>query len=417
MNKLEELIQQYCPNGVEFKELQEVFEIKNGYTPSKGNSDFWENGTIPWFRMEDIRANGRVLSDSIQHITPESVKGSGLFAANSIIVSTSATIGEHALITVDFLANQRFTCLTRKSDYTDRLNMLFFQNYMFLVDEWCKNNINISGFAGVDMPKFKKLKIPIPPIAVQQEIAYILDSFTQLEAELEAELEARRTQYEYYRNQLLNATEVSGKWLMNGVEVEWKTLGEVGEFVRGSGLQKNDFTKNGVGCIHYGQIYTFYGFSANKTKSFVSPELATKLRKAKKGDLVIATTSENIEDVCKAVVWLGNEEICISGETYIFKHTQNAKFIAHYLRTPLFLDFKKQNRTGTKVIRVHGDKLKKFQIPIPPIAEQGRITGILDKFDSLVNDISIGLPAEIDGRRKQYNYYRGKLLDFKLLTH
>ena len=204
MNKIQQLIQQYCPNGVEFKELQEVFDIKNGYTPSKSNSEFWENGTIPWFRMEDIRANGRVLSDSIQHITPESVKGSGLFAANSIIVSTSATIGEHALITVDFLANQRFTCLTRKSDYTDRLDMLFFQNYMFLVDEWCKNNINISGFAGVDMPKFKKLKIPIPPIAVQQEIAYILDSFTQLEAELEAELEARRAQYAYYRAKLLN---------------------------------------------------------------------------------------------------------------------------------------------------------------------------------------------------------------------
>ena len=72
MNKIQQLIQQYCPNGVEFKELQEVFDIKNGYTPSKSNSEFWENGTIPWFRMEDIRANGRVLSDSIQHITPES---------------------------------------------------------------------------------------------------------------------------------------------------------------------------------------------------------------------------------------------------------------------------------------------------------------------------------------------------------
>ena len=210
MNKIQQLIQQYCPNGVEFKELQEVFDIKNGYTPSKGNPDFWENGTIPWFRMEDIRANGRVLSDSIQHITPESVKGSGLFAANSIIVSTSATIGEHALITVDFLANQRFTCLTRKSNYTDRLDMLFFQNYMYLIDEWCKNNINISGFAGVDMPKFKKLQIPIPPIAVQQEIAYILDSFTQLEAELEAELEARRAQYAYYRAKLLNFSNLNG---------------------------------------------------------------------------------------------------------------------------------------------------------------------------------------------------------------
>lgn len=404
MNKIEELIEQLCPEGVLFKELGEVFEIKNGYTPSKGNSDFWENGTIPWFRMEDIRANGRVLSDSIQHITPVSVKGSGLFAANSIIVSTSATIGEHALITVDFLANQRFTCLTRKSDYTDRLDMLFFQNYMFLVDEWCKNNINISGFAGVDMPKFKKLKIPIPPLPIQQEIAHILDSFTQLQAELEAELEERTRQYKYYRNDLLN---------FEGKEVEWKTLGEVGQFVRGNGLQKSDFAESGVGCIHYGQIYTYYGFSANKTKTFVTPELAKKLRKAKKGDLVIATTSENIEDVCKTVVWLGEEDIAISGETYIFTHNQNAKFIAYYLKTPTFLAFKKQNITGTKVIRVHGDKLKQFKMPIPPMEEQEHIVGILDKFEALVNDLSVGLPAEIEARRKQYEYYRGKLLSFK----
>lgn len=199
MSKIEELIAQYCPEGVEFLEMQEVFEIKNGYTPSKANLEFWENGTLPWFRMEDIRANGRVLSDSIQHITPESVKGSGLFSANSVIVSTSATIGEHALITVDFLANQRFTCLTRKNVYTERLNMFYFHYYMFVVDEWCKNNVNISGFAGVDMPKFKKLQIPVPPFPIQKEIVTILDKFTQLEAELEA----RRKQYEYYRGKLL----------------------------------------------------------------------------------------------------------------------------------------------------------------------------------------------------------------------
>jgi type I restriction enzyme, S subunit len=108
MNKIEELIQQYCPNGVEFKELQDVFEIKNGYTPSKANLEFWTNGTIPWFRMEDIRTNGKILSDSIQHITSEAVKRSGLFPANSIIVATTATIGEHALIIVMIIRNNTY---------------------------------------------------------------------------------------------------------------------------------------------------------------------------------------------------------------------------------------------------------------------------------------------------------------------
>lgn len=120
-------------------------------------------------------------------------------------------------------------------------------------------------------------------------------------------------------------------------EVEWKPLGEVGEFVRGNGLQKSDFTESGIGCIHYGQIYTYYGNFAYQTKSFVSPILATKLRKAQKGDLIIATTSENIEDVCKPLVWLGEDEVCVSGETYIFKHNQSAKYLAYYLQPLCFL--------------------------------------------------------------------------------
>ena len=105
--------------------------------------------------------------------------------------------------------------------------------------------------------------------------------------------------------------------------VEYKGLGEIGTFTRGSGLQKKDFTESGVGCIHYGQIYTYYGIQANRTKSFVSEELAGTLKKVNKNNLIIACTSENIEDVCKAVVWLGDEEIVTGGHSTIFKHDQN----------------------------------------------------------------------------------------------
>jgi len=201
--------------------------------------------------------------------------------------------------------------------------------------------------------------------------------------------------------------------LLDGVAVKWKPLGELGEFVRGSGLQKSDFTDSGIGCIHYGQIYTFYGDYAYQTKSFVSSILATKLRKAQKNDLIIATTSENIEDVCKTLVWLGEEEVCVSGETYIFKHNQNPKYLAYCLKTPHFFDFKKRNRTGTKVIRVHGDRLATFQIPIPcpdnpekSLAIQAEIVRILDTFTALTAE----LIAELTDRQKQYNYYRDRSL-------
>lgn len=198
---------------------------------------------------------------------------------------------------------------------------------------------------------------------------------------------------------------------------KWTTLGEIGEFIRGNGLQKKDFTEYGIGCIHYGQIYTYYGTFAHKTKTFVSPEFAKKLRKAQKGDLVIATTSENVVDVCKMVAWLGDDEIAVSGDAYIYKHKQNPMYLAYYLQTPMFFDHKKKYMTGTKVIRVSGKDMAKFKIPIPTIAEQERIVAILDQFEKLVNDTSIGLPAEILARRKQYEYYRGKLLDFKNIAN
>lgn len=193
---------------VEWKTLGEIFNIKNGYTPSKSNQKYWENGTIPWFRMEDIRENGRVLNKSIQYVNSCAIKGGKLFPANSIIVATSATIGEHALITVPFLSNQRFTNLSLKKEYTNKFIIKFLFYYGFVLDEWCKNNITVGNFAGVDMIGFKKFLIPIPPLEEQERIVSILDKFdtltTSLTEGLPKEIELRQKQYEYYRDMLLS---------------------------------------------------------------------------------------------------------------------------------------------------------------------------------------------------------------------
>lgn len=189
-------------------------------------------------------------------------------------------------------------------------------------------------------------------------------------------------------------------------------MGEMGEFIRGSGLQKKDFTETGVGCIHYGQIYTYYGTYTNKTKSFVSEEFAKKARKAKHGDLVIATTSENDEDVCKAVAWLGNEEIAVSSDACFYRHQMNPKYVAYFFKTEQFQKQKRPFITGTKVRRVNADDLAKIKIPVPSLEEQQRIVSILDKFDTLTTSISEGLPKEIELRKKQYEYYRDRLLTF-----
>ena len=192
---------------VRWMKMSEVFEIRNGYTPSKAKKEFWEGGTIPWFRMEDIRQNGRILSDSILHITPKGVKGKGLFKANSFILATTATIGEHALIIADSLANQRFTNLSIRKSLENELSVKYVYYYFFVIDEWCKANTNVSNFASVDMSKFHNLLIPIPSIAEQQKIVSILDRFdtltNDLTSGLPAEMEKRRQQYEYYRDRLL----------------------------------------------------------------------------------------------------------------------------------------------------------------------------------------------------------------------
>lgn len=407
MKNLETLIQDLCPDGVEFRTMEEVFEIRNGYTPSKNNPDFWEGGTIPWFRMEDIRQNGRILSDAIQHITPAAIKGKGLFPANSIIIATTATIGEHALVIADSLANQQFTNLAVRKSLSACLLPKFVFYYMFVIDEWCKKNVNAGNFASVDMKRFKKLEFPLPPIKVQTEIVRILDKFTSLEAELEAELDCRKRQYEYYRDKLLSFDNVGGQ------EVEWKKMSEVGTFIRGNGLQKKDFTESGVGCIHYGQIYTKFNTFTDKTLTFCSENVARKLTPVHPGDLIIACTSENVEDVCKTVAWLGKEDIVTGGHACVFSHHENPKYIAYLLQTENFFQQKKKYARGVKVIDIKVADLQKITLPIPSLEEQHRIVSILDRFESLTTSLQSGLPAEIAARRQQYEHYRDKLLTFK----
>lgn len=136
--------------------------------------------------------------------------------------------------------------------------------------------------------------------------------------------------------------------------VEYKTLGEVGEFIRGSGIQKKDFVEEGIGCIHYGQLYTFYGLSATQTKSFITEEFARGKRMARKGDLVIATTSENEEDVCKAMAWLGDNEVAVSNDAYIYRHSLNPKYMTYFFNSGSFKAQKKavhHRHEGTESFR------------------------------------------------------------------
>lgn len=170
--------------------VREVFNLGNGYTPSKAVAAYWTNGTIPWFRMEDIRENGRVLADAIQHVTPSAVKSSGLFPAGSIIVSTTATIGEHALLIADSLANQRFTVFQTVNRWSWlKANYLLYRFYS--LGDWCRRNVNAGGLAAVNISDLQKYDIDYPKEETERDS--IAEYFSNLDTQIkEAEREVDR---------------------------------------------------------------------------------------------------------------------------------------------------------------------------------------------------------------------------------
>ena len=387
MKNLETLIQELCSNGVEFVKLGEVCVVQRGKRLTK--KQLSDSDKFP------------VFHGGIQPIGYYSEKNRD---ANTVmIINVGASAGTIGYSDKEFWSSDGCYCLSHVDSVVPKYIYYLLANNQ----HYFQAKVRHGGIPTLDALVVKNYEIPLPPIEVQTEIVRILDKFTLLEAELEAELDCRKRQYEYYRDKLLSFDNVGGQ------EVEWKKMSEVGTFIRGNGLQKKDFTEEGVGCIHYGQLYTHYGTSATETITYCSSELAKKLRKAAKGDIVIATTSENVEDVCKAVAWLGEEEIAVSGDAFIYKHTQNPKYMAYLFQTASFFNYKKKKATGTKVIRLTGDAMGNYLAPIPSLEDQHRIVSILDRFESLTTSLQSGLPAEIAARRQQYEYYRDKLLTFK----
>ena len=390
MSKLKELIDRYCPNGVEYCQIGEVCNILDAQRKPISKSKRVK-GIYPYYGANGIQD---YVADYIFDGTFLLVGEDG-----SVINKDNSPVLNWAVGKI-WVNNHAHILTTKES------NSLRYVYYALQIQDVSK--IVRGTPPKINQENLKNIRIPLPPLPVQEEIVKILDRFAEYAAELQAELQARQEQYEYYRNKLLTFNEIGG-----GIQdVIWMKMSEIGTFIRGNGLQKKDFTESGIPCIHYGQIYTHYGTFATKTKSYVSSETAKKCKKAHCGDLVFATVSENIDDVCKCVAWLGNEEICISGDSLAFSHNQNPKYIAYYFQTYAFARYKRSRVTGAKVIRLHQSQLEQFEIPIPSLAEQARIVNILDKFERLVSDLVQGLPAEIAAVQEQYEYYRDKLLSF-----
>ena len=401
MSRIDDLIRDLCPDGVEFRALEEIFETRNGYTPSKNDPEAWSGNDIPWFRMDDIRSHGRILRDATQRISISAVKGSKTFPADSILVATSATIGEHALVRVPHLSNQRFTNLAIKDNFKNSFDIRFLFYYCFKLDAWCLKNTTTSNFPSVDMKGFKKFKFPIPPLEVQQEVARILDQFTQLEAELEAELEARQHQYTYYRD-ILVAPQNSSQLVK---------LGAISRIARGASprpIRQFITDSTGVPWIKIGDVPPG-GKHITSTAQHISEDGATRSRRIKPGDFILSNSmSFGRPFISKIDGCIHDGWLMISD----YEKTFDQDFLYHVLRSsPIQKDFTQRAGSGT-VRNLNSTIVGETLVPAPPIDQQRDIVDLLDKFDLLVNDLTSGLPAEIEARRKQYEYYRDRLLTF-----
>lgn len=381
MGKIDELIKELCPDGVEYAKLGDYCSVTIGEFIHKDNQT--EKGKYPVYN------GGTSYTGFYDRFNN---------TANKVIMSArGANAGYVNLIRVDYWAGNSCYSISPLKENT-LLDFIYY--YLKLNREYLLNQQQKGGIPAISKQQVENLQVPLPPLSIQQQIVEILDTFTDSISNLQEELELREKQMEYYRENLLS---------FDGEEVEWKSIKDIGRIVRGNGLQKKDFTDEGVGCIHYGQIYTRFGLSTDKTLTFVDSKLADKLTKVESGNLVIACTSENIEDVCKSVVWQGTQTIVTGGHACVLKHHENPKYIGYCFTSYSFQSQKIKHAYGAKVIDIKTEKLGEIRIPVPSITRQQEIVDILDTFESMITNIK----EELELRQKQYEYYREKLLTFE----
>jgi type I restriction enzyme S subunit len=381
-SRIEKLIAELCPEGVEVKKLGEVAKIQRGASPrpiAKFITDD-ENG-VPWIKIGDTSPAYKYVEKTEQKITPEGAKKSRVLKKGDFIMSNSMSFGRPYILNIDGAIHDGWASI---SDFENKLNSDFLYHYLSSnsVQNYWISKINSGSVSNLNADIIKTLPIPIPPLAIQQEIVKILDTFTTLEAELEAELEARKKQYEYYRDELLTF----------GEDMEWKTLGEVGKLLRGTAITAKETTDGEIPVVANAPKPIYFHSESNRS-----------------GETIVVARSgayAGLVSFWSQPIFL-TDAFSVSPDAAILK----AKFVFYLLKQKQETIHSMKKGSGVPHVRVKD--FESYSIPIPSLAEQDGIVAILDKFDALVNDISIGLPAELNARRKQYEYYRNKLLTFK----
>ena len=367
MSHLQNLIEELCPEGVECRQLEECCRILDSQRKPVKKSER-KGGEYPYYG-----ANG------IQDYVSEYI-----FEGNFVLVGEDGSVVTAQGKPIVTWASGKIWVNNHAHiiEEVDGVLLRYLYHYLQTVDVSSLIHGNIPKLTGRD---FKAIQIPLPPLPVQREIVRILDLFTNLSAELTAELELRKKQYAYYRDKLLE---------FEGEDVEWVTLGEVAAISRGTRVTKSQLDDS----------YEYPVFQNALNSMGYYPEF----NRDKCQTYVISAGAAGEIGFCDEKFWAADD--CF---TFECNGCIQNKFLYYVL-----LSSKRIIKTGVRhasIPRLSRSALEKIKLPLPPLEEQQRIVGILDKFDALVNDLTSGIPAEIEARKKQYEYYREKLLAFKRL--
>ena len=391
MSRLEELIKELCPNGVEYKNLGDIGQVKMCKRILKSQTN--TIGEIPFYKIGTFggKANAFISEDLFN----EYKEKYSYPKIGEILISAAGTIGRTVVYNGEPAYYQDSNIVWLSHDESIILNT--FLRYCYELKPW---NISSGGtIARLYNDNILKSRIPVPPLEVQREIVRILDYFMLLTAELTA----RKKQYEYYRDELLKPQE----------KIPMVTLKEIATSIyRGNGIKRDQVTEDGVPCVRYGEIYTTYNTWFDECVSYTKKEYVSSPKYFEHGDILFAITGESVEDIAKSIAYMGYDKCLAGGDIVVMKHQQNPRYLAHVLNTSMAREQKSKGKVKSKVVHSTIPSIEQIRIPLPSLEVQKRYADVLDNFEQICNDLNIGLPAEIEARQKQYEFYRDLLLTF-----